>query len=337
VAMDLVGFTKKLIDIESVSGSEGEIGHFLASFLSERGYLVEMQPVAEGRFNVIAARGRHPRIFFSTHMDTVPPYIPFSSSEAHIYGRGACDAKGIIAAQIAAAERLQETHPDVVGLLFTVDEEVASLGARAANQHALASTCEFLINGEPTDNRLALGSKGSLRVRVSSSGRSAHSAYPESGISAIEALLDVLAGIRDATWPSDGFLGETTVNIGIIQGGTRSNVIPDKAHAELHFRIVASAAEVINKLDYIVNGRASLDVLSSSEPVVMRGLSGFETTIARFTTDISYLSNWGTPLLLGPGSILDAHTPEESVRISELTRAVDLYTRMATSLLEEKP
>lgn len=331
--MNLFELTRRLIDIPSPSGEEGEVGRFLASHLEGLGYAVESQEVAEGRANVIATTGARPRVVLSTHMDTVPPSIASEEDEEFIRGRGACDAKGIIAAQIAASERLRAAGFAEVGLLFTVDEELGSLGARAANGHALARDCEFLINGEPTENKLAVGSKGSLRVRLACEGRAAHSAYPEHGDSAIEKLLDVLADVRACAWPADEFFGETTCNVGTVAGGTRPNVIPAEAEAVLQLRLVTHSSKVRGILAEAVAGRARIEYLSTAEPVRMRAVEGFESEVVRFTTDIPYLTNWGVPLLLGPGSILDAHTAHEKVSKRELEASVGLYVRLARSLL----
>jgi acetylornithine deacetylase len=331
--MNLFELTRRLIDIPSVSGEEREVGRFLASHLEELGYKVELQEVEPGRANVLATNDASPRVVLSTHMDTVPPFIASSEDETHIHGRGACDAKGIIAAQIAAAEHLRTEGIKEFGLLFTVDEELGSLGARAANEHALARECEYLINGEPTRNRLAVGSKGSLRLRLSTQGRAAHSAYPERGESAIEKMLDVLADLRMCAWPRDEFFGETTCNIGTIQGGTRPNVIAAGAQAELQIRLVTPSSTVKKILEATLAERASVEYLSTAEPVRMHAVEGFEQEVVRFTTDIPYLTNWGTPLLLGPGSILDAHTDGERVSKPELEESVGLYTRLARTLL----
>lgn len=334
--MKLFELTKQLIDIPSLSGEEGEVGRFLAACLEGLGYSVESQEVEAGRANVIATTGARPRVVFSTHLDTVPPFIAAREDAEHIHGRGACDAKGIIAAQIAAAERLRAAGIAEIGLLFTIDEEMGSVGARAANEHELARECEFLINGEPTENKLAVGSKGSLRLRLLTEGRAAHSAYPEQGSSAIEKLLDVLADVRACAWPSDDFFGATTCNIGTLAGGTRPNVIPAGAQADLQIRLVTPSAEVKEILERTVAGRARVEYLSVAEPVRMRAVAGFEQEVVRFTTDIPYLTNWGAPLLLGPGSILDAHTAREKVSKRELTEAVELYVRLARALLAEE-
>jgi acetylornithine deacetylase len=315
-----------------VTGGEFEIGNSLAELLSRLGYRVELQEVADDRANVIATTGAPARVVLSTHMDTVPPYIASSEDAEFIYGRGACDAKGIIAAQIAAAEKLRAAGASEIGLLFTVDEEVTSAGAKVANAHPLAAACQFLINGEPTDNRLAVGTKGSLQVTITAVGRAAHSAYPEQGDSAIEKLLDVLADIRRIDWPADEVFGDTTCNIGVISGGTRANVIPDAAQTTLQIRLATGADAAKGLLENAVGRRAALDYKSTHDPVRLVALDGFEQTIVRFTTDIPYLTNWGRPLLIGPGSILDAHTEHERVAKSELLRAVEIYCDLVTRL-----
>ncbi|MBV8856610.1 MAG: M20/M25/M40 family metallo-hydrolase [Acidobacteria bacterium] len=334
--MNLFELTRTLMDIPSVSGEEGEVGRFLASYLEGLGYRVELQEVEPGRSNVLARTGARPRVVLSTHMDTVPPFIPSHEDATHIRGRGACDAKGIIAAQLTAAARLREEGLEEFGLLFTVDEEMSSVGARAAAAHEMAGECEYLINGEPTENKLAVGSKGSLRLRLLTEGRAAHSAYPERGESAIEKLLDVLADLRACEWPRDEFFGETTCNIGTVKGGTRPNVIPAEAAAELQIRLVKPSGTIKEILEKLVGGRARVEYMSAAEPVRMLALEGFEREVVRFTTDIPYLSSWGTPLLLGPGSILDAHTDGERVSKQELEEAVELYMRLVKSLLKRE-
>lgn len=331
--MNLTELTRDLIDIPSTTGQELGIGRFLNSYLKRLNYRVEDQEVAEGRANIIATTARPPRVVLSTHMDTVPPHISSKEDENYVHGRGACDAKGIIAAQIAAAEQLRAEGVTEIGLLFTVDEEASSSGARAANKHPLAASCRYLINGEPTENKLAIASKGSLRLKLKAEGRAAHSAYPEHGESAIERLLDVLGDIRSCVWPSDEFFGETTCNIGTLKGGTRPNVIPAEAQADLQIRLVTAARPIKQMLERVVGKRAAVEYLSVAEPVKMLAVEGFEPTVVRFTTDIPHLTNWGKPLLLGPGSIQDAHTEHERVAKRELSEAVDLYVRLVRTLL----
>jgi acetylornithine deacetylase len=331
--MNVNELTRKLIDIPSVTGDEKSVGEFLASYLDDVGYIIVKQEVAEDRFNVFASANASPRVVLSTHMDTVPPFIASGEDEEKIYGRGACDAKGTIAAQINAAERLRSEGVKEIGLLFTVDEEQGSLGAQVANRIKFAQPPEYIINGEPTDNKLASATKGSLRVTLKTMGRASHSAYPEQGESAIEKLLDVLESVRNCDWPSDPVLGETTCNIGVIGGGTRPNVVPAAAQAELQIRLVSNADSVRSILEKAVAGRAEIEYQSSHDPVLLQTLPGFEQCVVRFTTDIPYLTEWGKPLLLGPGSILNAHTSHEFVYKRELEEAVELYVGLVRTLL----
>ncbi|MBD0373102.1 MAG: M20/M25/M40 family metallo-hydrolase [Pyrinomonadaceae bacterium] len=334
--VNIFKLTRELVDIPSLTSDEREVGLFLASYLDELGYRVELQELEEGRSNVIATTAdAAPRVMLSTHMDTVPPHIPSSEDAQFIYGRGSCDAKGIIAAQVAAAERLRAEGINELGLLFTVDEEMGSRGAALLNKHPLARNCCYMINGEPTDNRLAVGTKGSLRLILKTRGRAAHSAYPEQGESAIEKLLDVLRDVRACEWPGDSSLGETTCNIGVIKGGTRSNVIPAEAEADLQLRLVTEGGPVREILERAVGGRAEISYLSEAAPIRLVTLDGFEQCAVRFMTDIPHLSNWGAPLLLGPGSILVAHTDEERINKQELEQAVELYTRLVHTLLKK--
>ena len=330
--MSLFDLTRQLIEIPSLTGDEGDVGAFLATYLEDADYRVDAQTVGPTRFNILATTGEPPRIVFSTHMDTVPPFIPWSEDDEYIHGRGSCDAKGIIAAQVFAAERLRAGGMKNVGLLFTVDEELGSDGAKAANNHPLAQECRYLINGEPTDNRMAIGTKGSVRLIITTSGRAGHSAYPEHGESAIEKLLDILQDIRAGEWPEDSFFGTTTCNIGVLEGGTRPNVIPDHARAQLQIRLGIDIEHVKRIIERAVGGRGDVEYASAHNPVRLFSVAGFEETVVRFTTDVPYLSNWGKPLLLGPGSILDAHTDHERVSKRELERAVDLYVELANKL-----
>jgi len=289
-------------------------------------------PVEAGRFNVYAVpRGEaRPAVVFSTHMDTVPPFFPSSEDAKKIYGRGACDAKGIIAAQIAAAEKLRRQNV-AIGLLFLVGEERDSAGAKVANQHAPGS--RFLINGEPTENKLAVASKGSLRVEVTVSGKMAHSAYPELGESAIEKLLAALERLRAVQLPSDSELGPTTVNIGILEGGRAPNVIADHARAHLLYRLIGPAEKLKRDIVAAAGELAKVEFVLEIPCVRLRALDGLPTMVAAFTTDIPALSHWGEPLLLGPGSIHVAHTEGEHVEKKQLAEAVDLYCSIAQRLL----
>jgi len=335
LAVDVLRLTRELIDIPSVTGEEFQIGTSLAELLNRLGYHVELQDVSPERSNIIATTAARPRVVLSTHMDTVPPFITSSEDDEFIYGRGACDAKGIIAAQIAAAEKLRIAGSNELGLLFTVDEEVTSAGAKVANHHPVAESCEYLINGEPTDNRLAIGTKGSLQAVIRTEGRAAHSAYPEEGESAIEKLLDILDEVRKVDWPGDELFGDTTCNIGVLAGGTRANVIPSGAEATLQIRLAVESGLASDLLNRAIDNRAAVDYKSVHDPIRLLEIDGFEQMIARFTTDIPYLSNWGEPLLIGPGSILVAHTSGEKVLKSDLIAAVDLYVDLVRTLLSK--
>ncbi len=335
MAVDVFRLTRELIDIPSVSGEEFQIGTSLAELLMRQGYRVELQDISPERSNIIATTEAKSRVVLSTHMDTVPPFLQSSEDNEFIYGRGACDAKGIIAAQIAAAEQLRSKGVNEIGLLFTVDEEMTSAGAKVANDHPVAASCEYLINGEPTDNRLAIGTKGSMQLTIRTEGRAAHSAYPEQGESAIEKLLGVLNDVRTIDWPRDEVFGETTCNIGIISGGSRANVIPSEAEATLQIRLAVQSTPVKARLEETVDRRASVTYKSVHDPIRLLDVDGFETMVARFTTDIPYLANWGKALLIGPGSILDAHTSSEKVAKADLLRAVDLYVNLTEKLLAQ--
>jgi acetylornithine deacetylase len=327
--MEVFELTRRLLSIPSISGNEKAVALFLADYLSAIGFHVEMQDAEADRPNVYARRGE-PDIVLSTHTDTVPPYVEFSEDDEFIYGRGACDAKGIIAAMIEAGEALIEANVGDFGMLFVVGEEAGSPGARAAN--AIPNRSRYLINGEPTESKLALGSKGALRAVLRASGRAAHSAYPEMGTSAVEKLLDVLNDLRRIDLPRDQTLGPTTMNIGLIRGGVAANVIPPEAEAELMFRVVKSADSLKRILQDAVAARLEVEYTFACDPVFTGRLHGFETTVVAFTTDIPLLGNWGKPLLFGPGSILDAHTPGEKISKRELLSAVDTYKQIVLRL-----
>lgn len=331
--MDPIALARQLIDIESITGREAAAADFIAQHLENLGYAVERMPVAQGRFNVVATppQNASPPLFLSTHLDTVPPFIPFREDDANIYGRGSCDAKGIIAAQITAAEQLRHSGTQC-GLLFVVGEERDSLGAMVANEHARGS--RFLVNGEPTDNRLAIASKGALRVELTAHGKMAHSAYPELGESAIEKLLDALQALRTMEFPHNPDIGPSTMNIGIIEGGRATNVIPDFAKAQLLFRQVGPSEVLRQKIISAVGSRTQVDFVLDIPYMRFRTLPGFDTMTASFTTDIPKLTNWGEPLLLGPGSIHVAHTDREFLGKRELFEAIELYVRIAKELLQ---
>ena len=332
--MNVFELTRALIDIESVTNSESRVGDFLFTHLSNlaKRYAghVEGMEVEPNRFNVFAYWGQ-PVLTLSTHMDTVPPFFPCREDKQTIWGRGACDAKGIIAAMIAAAEKLLAAGKKNVGLLFVVGEEVNGAGALLAARNSRGS--RYLINGEPTENKIALGTKGALRYEITARGRAAHSAYPELGQSAIETLLDVLQAIRAIKLPEDELLGRSTLNIGTIKGGRAPNVIADHAQAEIMFRLVGSAAPIREALAQALVGRAEGREQYTTPAQRLEPFPGLPTTVVSFTTDIpSFGAGWGKPFLIGPGSIHAAHTADEQIPKQQLLRAVDIYADMATKL-----
>ncbi len=337
--LDPIRFTRELVEIESTTYHEGAVGDFLAAFLASRGWAVEKTPVpqppdslsADARWNVYGCiPGQTPDLVFSTHMDTVPPYIPFSEDGDYMYGRGVSDAKGIIAAQVAAAEALRDAGFRV-SLLFVSGEERDSAGAKVANASPKGS--RFLINGEPTDNRLALASKGALRTVLRASGKMAHSAYPELGDSAVHKLVEVLSKLLALELPVTDDVGPSTLNVGQIHGGYAPNVIADKAEAQVLIRLVGDSAPVRAAVLKAAEDLVDVDFTLEIPFVRMRAVEGLPTMIAKFTTDIPQLSNWGEPLLLGPGSIHVAHTPYEKLAKRELLEAVELYIKVARQLL----
>ena len=333
--MNVFELTRALIDIESITNNEERVGEYLfdalRSLASRFDGRVERIEVEPRRFNVFAQFGGELRVTLSTHMDTVPPFFGSREDDTHIWGRGACDTKGIIASMIAAAERLLVRGQRDFGLLFVVGEERNSAGAYKAAETPRGSRA--IVNGEPTDNKLALGSKGALRYEVVAAGKMAHSAYPELGDSAIHKLIDALAEIRRIPLPADERLGPSTLNIGTLSGGRAPNVIADHARAHLLYRTVGPAEKLKQQIQAAVGDLAQVEFVLEIPFVRLRALDGLPTMVAAFTTDIPALSNWGEPLLLGPGSIHVAHTEGEYVEKQQLTDAVDLYCSIAKRLL----
>ena len=342
--VDIVSLTRSLVDIDSTTGREGGCGRWLADYLRGRGWFVNEQRVDDTRFNVLAsvaqnstvaqnvevAQNFSSAIVFSTHFDCVPSFFPSRVEGDKLFGRGSCDAKGILAAQVSAAEQLRRDGESRIGLLFVVGEERGSDGARGANGAANGS--RFLINGEPTDNRLGLATRGILRLRLRASGRAAHSSFPELGESAIDKLIDALIELRGIAMPSDAVLGQTHYTVGLISGGVAPNVVSAAAEAEVMFRTTSDAAEVrraVTPLERLVSIEHVLEV----PPVRLKTVPGFDTAVFPYTTDVPFLPSWGEPLLFGPGSIHVAHTADEWVSIAELHAAAGHYVTLAKSLL----
>ncbi len=329
--LDLVALTRTLVDIDSTTGREGDCGRWLAAYLRFLGWTVDEQPVSDGRINVIASLDP-PAVALSTNFDCVPPFIASRVDGDRLYGRGSCDAKGILASQVVAAERLRAAGERRVGRVFVVGEERGSDGARAADSHALSRGCRYLVNGEPTDGRVATATRGVLRVKLTARGRAAHSSRPDLGESAIDKLIDALVRLRLEELPEDATLGRTHYTVGVISGGVAPNVVSAHAEAEVMFRTVGLASDLdaaLARLADLVEITQMLDVPA----VHLKTVDGFETASFSFTTDIPFLGTWGEPLLFGPGSILVAHTDDEHVGIGELETAAASYQRLARQLL----
>lgn len=332
--MEIVSFLREFMSVESTTWNEGAACRWLRDYLSSAGFEVTTQQVSDERVNVLAKVG-DPLVTFSSHIDTVPPYIAPSEDEQNVYGRGACDAKGVIAAQVFAAQRLRDEGLRDFGMLYVVGEEDGSDGARVANE--LPNRNRFLINGEPTESHQATASKGVLRVVIEATGKTAHAAYPEYGESAIEKLLDILNDIRRMNLPTDAKLGATTYNIGTISGGRKPNVVPDFASSEIMFRTVTHPDEIYQAVVEVAAGRAEVRRGFSLVPIhinTVTELAHIPTNVVRFGTDIPCLTNWGEPLLFGPGSIHDAHTTHEFISKAELKSAIDIYAQMGRILLK---
>lgn len=329
--MDVFALTRALVDIESISGNEAAVGNFLFDHLTALGAQVERMPVEQNRFNIFAQWGPEPTVTFSTHMDTVPPFIGFFEEPEYLYGRGVCDAKGILASMIKAIETLAAADHPGLGLLVVVGEERGSLGAIIAGREPRGS--KFLINGEPTENKLAVGTKGAHRFEITAKGKMAHSAYPELGESAILKLLDALEHIRNLPLSTNEILGPSTLNIGLIGGGRAPNVIPDQARAELLFRLVDDPARLREAVPEACCGLADVREMLCIPAQFLGSVPGFETCVVNYTTDIPLLiPAWGEPYLLGPGTIHVAHTDHERIAKKDLVEAVDLYCKLAKTL-----
>ncbi len=327
---DVVSLAAELLAIPSPTRDEGRAVEFISRWLIARGWNVTLQEVSAGRSNVWASR-RGGGVTLSTHLDTVPPYVPPRLDAGKLHGRGACDAKGIAAAMLVAADRLADTGEERVDLLFVVGEERGSDGARAANQ--LEATSRYLINGEPTESRLATGCKGAWRVTARTRGREAHSAYPHLGASAILPMAELLPSLAALEMPVDDVLGPTTINVGVIKGGTEANIIPGQCEVEMLVRLVGDREPVQTALERWASDRAELRFGSFVPAQRFLVLPGYDTAPMAYTSDIPLLPRWGTPLLFGPGSIHVAHTPDEFIDLSELRASVDTYERLVRTLL----
>jgi acetylornithine deacetylase len=331
-SLSLFELTRRMVDIPSVTGQEGAAADFLHDFMRTQGWECLKQEVAPERYNVLAWRGR-PSILLTTHMDTVPPFVPSAEDEEYLYGRGSCDAKGIAAAMIAAAQELSREGITDLALLFVVGEEVDSAGAVKARE--LPFRWSFVINGEPTDNDLAVGHKGIVYARLSCRGVAAHSAYPEKGESAVAKLLIALDALNSIEFPVHPEMGASLVNIGTLRAGRAPNVIPDEAEAEILIRTVEPSERYVRLLQEALGHFCQLQVVKTSEPQRMEKIPGFSTKVVGYGTDIPALRELGRPLLIGPGSILDAHTAHERISKKALVDAVQIYKSLVIKLKEQ--
>ncbi len=330
-----VALTRALVDIPSVTGDEGPVMEFLESHLRASGWPVSRQPVQGNRFNLWCSPSRRPRVIFSTHLDTVPPFFSSREDGEFIYGRGSCDAKGIAAAMVCAASALLSEGVSDVGLLFVVGEETDSIGARTAVVSGVQG--DFLVNGEPTDNALVTAHKGIVLGQLTTQGKTAHSAYPEQGISAIDRLVEWLGKLKSVSWPRDGGLGQSYFNVGRISGGEAANVVAGQARAEFLIRTVAPSRHYLRLMDESIPEGGQLEILKTTEPQQMLAVPGFPTRVVSFSTDIPALRSLARPLLIGPGSILEAHTADEKIAKQELLDGVRTYGRLARALIDADP
>lgn len=331
---NLFELTRTLVNINSVTGKEKACAEFLYDYLKQHTFQVEVQTLDSKRWNVFGYHG-DPEVVLSTHMDTVAPFFGAGEDAEFIYGRGSCDAKGSLACQLAAAERLLGEGTNGFGVLFLVGEETISDGARTANLSSPGA--RYIIVGEPTQNKLVVGTKGVLHLRIRTTGKAAHSAYPHLGESAIEKLLDLLADLRALDLPVDPVLGPATMNIGTIFGGRAANITASEADAQVLCRTVDGSGTLRQRIEGLLQSRCEYEVVRQAPPVKLEKLDGFETDVVAYTTDVPNLTSWGRPFLLGPGSIEVAHTDHECVRKTDLVQAVDLYCRIVRELKARTP
>jgi acetylornithine deacetylase len=335
MAIDPIRLARQLVDIPSPTENERAVGEFLEPLLEHLGFSCERHYVTDERFNLLARTASRPRVILCTHLDTVPPFIASSEDATHLYGRGACDTKGLMAAMIRAAEELLRAGVDAFGMLLVVGEETDSIGAKRANEHFAELGSDFVIVGEPTESKFVRASKGALTATVGFSGVAAHSAYPERGDSAIVKLADAIRAISAFDWGASPVLGRTTANVGVVRGGLKANIVPPSAELEMIFRIVEEPETVLRMLEGLVGPLGgTVARWYGNAPVPMVVPRGVESTVVAFNTDAPHLRKIGRPLLFGPGSILDAHTEGERIAKADIVAAVDTYRGLVVDLIE---
>lgn len=341
---DVIELTQALCAIPSITGAEAAVVDDVARRLQAIGLTVRRQQVGDsaGRDNLLATAGRDPEVLLTTHLDTVPPFLPPRVEGDRLYGRGVADAKGIAAAMICAFERLLASGEQRVGLLFVVGEETDSDGAKAAAAGFMPRV-RWFIDGEPTDGAQASAMKGVLAFELVTEGRAAHSAYPEAGHSAVHQLIADLSRLTSEPWPVTDEAGQTTLNVGHIEGGVAPNVMAPHAKAVCVLRTTADADLLLARVRALLTPSTRLTVRTKSSPQRLVTLPGEPTKVVAFGSDVPHLSALASSgaLMVGPGSILEAHTAHESVLLAELRAAVDQYQRLALRLLalddQERP
>lgn len=337
MSLDPIRLARELIDIPSITGEERNVAVFVTDLLTQMGLSVRSQEVASSRFNVIAVTEKKPRVILCTHLDTVPPFMGSSEDEVYVRGRGACDTKGILAAMLCAADRLLKDEVRDFGFLLVVGEETDSIGAKVANARSIDLGSEYLVVGEPTESRFVRASKGAFTCVIRFEGTAAHSAYPERGSSAIQKMIGALRQITDEDWGTHPVLGEATVNVGIVRGGDKANIVPAWAEAEMIFRLVTTADEIAKRVGSIAAGFDGAIIRShGNEPTFMFTPRGAESVVVAFNTDVPHLRDLGKPILFGPGSILDAHSSDEKITKAEIISAVETYRELVSMLLSDQ-
>ncbi|KAF9888623.1 hypothetical protein FE257_008555 [Aspergillus nanangensis] len=330
-----------LIEVPSNSEYEQDVAVFLDNHLTALGYTVERIPIAQGstRENVYAYLGsqRKTRACLSSHMDTVPPHIPLRVDGSTIYGRGACDDKGPMAAQICALEELRaegKVKEGDVSLLFVVGEEKGGPGMLAANNHDLSF--EGVVFGEPTEGKLVVGHKGHLVFELIGEGKACHSGYPHHGTNANIALVEALNDFLTTKFPDSSLLGPSTFNIGKLEGGVSYNIVPAASKALCAVRVATDMPGIKKIVADTAAKHPNIRLefkFEYPETLLDHDVEGFETGPVSYGTDVPRFKGNHKKYLYGPGSILVAHGENEQIEMSELLEGVKRYKTLTTHIL----
>ena len=326
----MIDFLIQIMGVESTSGMENSVADHIKDNFAPPGAELEIQEISNGTRNLFYKWG-NPRIIFCSHFDTVPPYIPPRIEGDTIYGRGSCDAKGQIAVLAEVCKKLHEKGETNFGLLMLAGEEVGSYGARRANE--LITGCEYVIVGEPTENKLIKAQKGNMLAEVEFFGKAFHSGYPEHGDNAIQRMVDFVNALNALEFPVDPVLGETTYNIGNLSADNARNIVSDHVSMKIFFRTTFLTHEIlIEKVLSIIDENTKIEFAYGDPPIEFHTIEGFETGVVSYGSDAPELTNLGKPLLYGPGSIFNAHTDNEHITIPEIEKAVedllDIYEKL---------